>query len=206
MVSRSHATFPIAGGWGGARRAAAHPSASQAGLEAVSAVKRSLGSGVPPWLWERCRWPSELQAVLGQEHPPCPARGCSAGDAAQRGLPPAIRLRLKASAAAMRRCHDGLFSAWVAFLADLLLLKPRYPDKDKSSGLSGMFFSDFERIPCFYYQSQTSYEFANRNCSNKLFLFKGWFLFMCSTIQCFISCKSYIAFRDLGTIDLYSMY
>lgn len=46
---------------------------------------------------------------------PCP------GDALER------RQRLKALAAVMLPWHDGLFSAWVAFSADLPFLTPRYP-------------------------------------------------------------------------------
>lgn len=37
--------------------------------------------------------------------------------------------RLKALAAAVLPWHDGLFSAWVAFGADLPLLTPHYPGK-----------------------------------------------------------------------------
>lgn len=189
---------------------AAHPclASRPGGFKVCLKGRPGSGKGVPPWVQPRelCWWPGAFQAVPGQEHPPCPALGCSAGDASEGRLPPAVHPRPKALAAAMLQWHDGLFSAWVTFFADLLLLKPRYPGKDKSSGLSGMFSSDFALIPCFYYQSQTSSEFANKNCSNKLFLFKGWFLFVRSTIQCFILCESYVAFRDLGTIDLYSMY
>lgn len=210
LITPSLATFPVVGGWGVPSGQQPFP-ASWAGLKALSTLKRS------PWVGEGGPF---LAVAAGAVLAAVKSFRLCWGRSIPPALPLAAQPGMHQSGVSrwpfiwgrrlwplwLLQWHGGLFSAWVAFFADLLLLKLRYAGEDKSSGLSGMFSSDFELIPCFYYQSQTSDEFANRICSNKLFLFKGWFLFVCSTIQCFISCKSYVAFRDLGTIDLYSMY
>lgn len=160
-----------------------------------------MGRGVPPWLqlWELCWRQPEFKAVQGQERPPC-----WVGDVVARS-----RLFVWGRRFWLLRCCSGMMArfqpGWL-FSADLLLLTPCYPDKDKSSGVSGMFFSDFWVDTMFLLPKPNKLRICKQNCSNRLFLFKDWFLFVCSTIQCFISCKSYFAFRDLGAIDLYSTY
>lgn len=102
---------PGRGGLGGARGAAAPPCLTGRACRIFQRPPRS-GKGVQ--LRGLCWQLLEFQAGLGQEHP-CPR------DALERSRRP------KALAAAMLPWHDGLFSAWVAFCADLPLLTPCYP-------------------------------------------------------------------------------
>lgn len=95
-------------GVGGAQRATACPSlASRTGGFRYDTSKVTLGWGM-----------GSLPAAAV----PGTGRVWGRSIAIEQSLPAAALLRPKGSAAAMLQWNDGLFSAWVAFFADLVLL------------------------------------------------------------------------------------
>lgn len=145
----------------------------------------------------QCTWCRVLGQASEVAHDPTVLQGRSFP------LPWAVGMEQRGSAVGSGRLAAVVLCLEAGCFLQILVM-PYYPHEDRASGNLGMFFSWVNTM--FYYWSQTSYEFANKNCSYKLFLFKGGFFFVCPTMQCFILFKSYVAFRDLGTIDLYNMY